>query len=136
MVLFCALSVQWRMLMSGHFLTHVWSISKCALILSKILKCWVLCILMKKLHGQKQWKTPKFTWNCCGATSFWVSTSIWESLPKAKNCFFLHVLTWVSCAYYEKYYFFGNFQAFLIVFDHVNACPSMRLLVKIHNSWV
>ena len=31
-------------------------------------------------------------------------------------------------------YFFDNFQAFFIVFDHVNACASMHMLVEIHNT--
>ena len=30
---------------------------------------------------------------------------------------------------------FDNFQAYFIVFDHVNACASMRSLVEIHNTW-
>ena len=29
-----------------------------------------------------------------------------------------------------------NFQAFVIVFDHVNACTSMHSLVEIHNRQV
>ena len=33
----------------------------------------------------------------------------------------------------SKVDFFNNFQAFLIVFNHVNACVSMHLLVKLHN---
>ena len=33
-------------------------------------------------------------------------------------------------------YFFGNFQAFFILFDHVNACASMCLLVEIHNRYL
>ena len=60
-------------------------------------------------HGRKQWKTlknyqkssvfimltrgsrtkmTKLTWNCWGATSFWVSTSVWESLVNAKKLHF------------------------------------------------
>ena len=35
----------------------------------------------------------------------------------------------------EQRNFFHNFQMFFIVFDHANACASMRSLVKIHNSW-
>ena len=31
---------------------------------------------------------------------------------------------------------FPNFQAFFIVFDHVNPCASMHLLVEIHNRQV
>ena len=30
-------------------------------------------------------------------------------------------------------YVFDNFGALFIIFDHANACTSMRLLVKIHN---
>ena len=41
--------------------------------------------------------------NCWGATSFWVSTSVWESLLNAKKLDFSSCscmsLTWVSCAY-------------------------------------
>ena len=32
--------------------------------------------------------------------------------------------------------FFHDFGMFLIIFDHVNACASMCLLVKIHNGQV
>ena len=39
----------------------------------------------------------------------------------------------LSCIQWKKY-LFGNFQAFFIVFDHVNTCASMRLLVEIHNT--
>ena len=39
-----------------------------------------------------------------------------------------------SRAYDEKKYFFDNFQAFFVAFNHANACASMRLLVDIHNT--
>ena len=34
----------------------------------------------------------------------------------------------------EEKYFFNHFQIFLVIFDHANACASMRLLVEIHNT--
>ena len=42
-------------------------------------------------------------------------------------------LVCLSCAWWKRY-FLTHFQVFLIVFDHVNACASMYLLVEIHNS--
>ena len=33
-----------------------------------------------------------------------------------------------------KCYFFTHFTMILIVFDHANACASMRSLVEIHNT--
>ena len=39
----------------------------------------------------------------------------------------------LSCIQLKKY-FFDNFQAIFIVFNHVNASASMRLLVEIHNT--
>ena len=38
----------------------------------------------------------------------------------------------VSCVPWKKY-FFDNFQAFFVVFNHANACASMHSLVEIHN---
>ena len=38
----------------------------------------------------------------------------------------------LSCIQWKKY-LFGNFQAFFIVFDHVNTCASMPLLIETHN---
>ena len=35
----------------------------------------------------------------------------------------------LSCVQWKKY-FFDHFQAFFIVFDHENTCPSMHSLVK------
>ena len=61
-------------------------------------------------------KMTKFTSNCWGASSFWVSTSVCESLLTAKKLNFYHIFTWASRAY--------DFQAFFIVFDHVNICAS------------
>ena len=38
---------------------------------------------------------------------------------------------------HEEKHFLTHFQVFLIVFDHGNACASMRLLVKIHKyTWI
>ena len=39
----------------------------------------------------------------------------------------------LSCVQWKKYFFY-NFQAFFIVFAHVNACASMRSLTEIHNT--
>ena len=62
-----------------------------------------------------------------GATSFWVSTSVWESLLNAKNVhffpYFYMSLAWASHAHDEK-------SMFLIIFSSFSA---MRLPVKIHN---
>ena len=38
----------------------------------------------------------------------------------------------LSCEWWKRY-FFTHFRVFLIIFDHVNSCASMRSLVKIHN---
>ena len=38
----------------------------------------------------------------------------------------------LSCAWWKRY-FFTHFRVFLIVFDHADACASMRSLVEIHN---
>ena len=87
------------------------------------------------------WKLSKeyFFRNCWGATSFWVSTSVLESLLSAKKLHFslcsCMSLTWVSREY-DKKALFKYFWVFFIVFDHVNACASMRQLVKIHNKHV
>ena len=81
-------------------------------------------------------KNSDLKWNCWGATSFWVSTSVWESLLNAKKLHFSSCscvsLMWVSRAYDEKSTFLVILSVF-IVFDHVNACASLRLLVEIHN---
>ena len=123
-------------MIKNNDLTHFLSILRN--IRWKMIRISVLYNAYKRL----KYKKTKFTWNCWGAKSFLVSTGIWESLLNAKKMHFSSCscvsLTWVSRAYDEQWkkYFFGNFQAFFIVFDHVNACASMRLLVKIHNSSV
>ena len=84
-------------------------------------------------------KTLILTRNCWGATSFWVSTSVWESLLNTKKLHFFHVLAWAlrdSLVHTMKRVLFGNFQAFFFVFNHVNTCARMRLLVEIHNNVV
>ena len=96
---------------------------KCLKIIKKLKSVFFIMIS----RGSRS-KMTKFTWNCWGATSFWVSTSIWEPLLNAKKC--IHVLAWAlreSLVRTMKKYF-------LIIFNHVNACVSMRLLVEIHNS--
>ena len=40
----------------------------------------------------------------------------------------------LSYAWWKKY-FFTHFTMILIVFDHANACASMRSLVEIHNTY-
>ena len=47
---------------------------------------------------------------------------------------FLRSLLWASRAHDEKKYLFSHFWMFLIIFDHANACASMRSLVEIHNN--
>ena len=102
----------------------------------------MLCILTSnaylrmRSHGRKQWKMfenyqkstffivrtrdsnkaqARTSWNCWGATSFWVSTSVWESLLNTKKLNFSSCpcmsLMWVSRAYDEKI-------TFLIIFKH------------------
>ena len=77
--------------------------------------------------------------NLSGATSFWVSTSIWESLLNAKHFIFLHVHAWAlleSLVRTIKKLFFENFVAFFYCFrQFLNACASICSLVKIHNSY-
>ena len=80
-------------------------------------------------------KTSDFTWNLSGATSFWMSTSVWESLLNAKNVNFCSCsyvsLTWVSRKKMKKYVF-DYFSAFLFFGPCKRMC--MHLLVKIHNT--
>ena len=65
--------------------------------------------LRKRSHGRKQWKTPENFQKS-------IAWALHESLMRTM-----------------KNYFFGNFQAFFIAFNHVNAWASMRSLVEIHN---
>ena len=46
---------------------------------------------------------------------------------------FLHAPYMSLPCTWMKRYFFHHFQMFLYVFDHANACASMRSLVKTHN---
>ena len=65
-------------------------------------------------HGQKQWKMLE------NYQKVLFSSYAWETHVRLRQ-------------EHWKKYFFDNFWAFFIVFDHVNACASMQLLVKIHN---
>ena len=81
------------------------------------------CVMHMSIHVEKKSK--------------W-ATSFWGSLPIADQqtifFIFLHVsYTSLSCTRWKKY-FFHHFQIFYIVFDHANACASMRSLVEIHNT--
>ena len=77
------------------------------------------------------------TW---GATIFWVSTSIWESLLDAKKfhfspCFYVS-LTWASCAYDEKSTFliiFKCFSLFSTMWTHAQACICWSKYTTIQN---
>ena len=118
-------------LTSKRMLAHAFTWSKTRKNTQKIFKKYFFIVRMRdsrKAHA---------TWNCWGANSFWVSTSVWESLLNAKKLHFSSCscvsLTWVSRTYNEKSTFL-NFQAFFIVFDHVNACASMPSQVEIHNN--
>ena len=46
----------------------------------------------------------------------------------------IHHFSLLKAIIVHNSYFFDNFQAFFIVFDHVNACTSMHSLVEIHNN--
>ena len=74
-------------------------------------------------------KLVEFTQNLSGATSFRVSTSIWESLRNAKKlhfCLYLHIsLTWASHTHDEKSVFliiFKRFCSFSTMGTHAQAC--------------
>ena len=75
-------------------------------------------------------KTFDFKQNLSGATSFWVSNSVWESLLNVKNihfCSSFYVsLTWISCTHDEK----SIFWWFSSIFYRFRPCKRMR---KIHN---
>ena len=81
------------------------------------------------------WKAHvRLTYKNSGATSFWASTSVWESLLNAKKLHFCS-FSYVSLLYaWWIKYVFDYFKAFFIVFDHENTCASMRYLVEIHNN--
>ena len=73
--------------------------------------------------------------NFSGATSFWVSTSIWESLFNTEKLHFFCIFLRKPLVRMIKKYVFDYFRAFFIVFDHVNACTSIRSLVELQNSF-
>ena len=77
-------------------------------------------------------KLVEITLNLSGVTSFWVSTSIWESLLNAKklhfSSYFYVGLTWASRTHEEI------LEPFFIIFDHANTCASIPSLVEIHNA--
>ena len=67
-------------------------------------------MLMKGSHS----KMIEFSPNLPGATSFWVSTSIWESLLNAKMSIFNHV-AYERVMGMMKKVFSDDFQVFFIV---------------------
>ena len=77
-------------------------------------------VVQKKIWVMHMRKKNKKQQDSKLATSLWVSTSFWESLPIAdqKNfsSFFFMSLTWAL----HEYFFY--FQMFFIVFDHANTC--------------
>ena len=81
------------------------------------------------LTSDSQTKMTKFLQNCWGATSFWLSTSVWESLLNAKefyfsSCFCMN-LTWASHTHEEKSMFLiilKRFLSFLTMRTHAQAC--------------
>ena len=122
---------------------------------------WLLCILTSKrmlAHGQNWWKTfenhekylfhhvykrlMKGSWkkhnqkqqNSKWATSFWVSTSFWESLPiAAQQTFFFGFLhkPYMSHAWWKRY-FFHDFQMFFI-FSTMRTHAQARLKYATHS---
>ena len=76
-----------------------------------------------KEHGHSRSRTDDFILNLKAGCSFGFSNKL----------FSLFFFVSLSCAW-TKRYFFHNFLMFLIIFDHVNACASMSLLVEIHNN--
>ena len=79
------------------------------------------CVMHMSPHVVKRTKK-----NSKWATSFWVSTSFWESLPIADQQTFFFIFLhepYMSLSYtWWKSYFFHHFPMFLIVFEHTNAC--------------
>ena len=77
-----------------------------------------------------------FQKNSKWASTFWLSTGFWESLPLAdQQTFFFLFYVSLTCASraHDNKGNFHNFQVFFFIFDHGNTCPSMSSLVKIHN---
>ena len=65
------------------------------------------------------------------ATSFWVTTGFWESLPIAnQQAFFLNFSSWASVSMMKTVLF----SWFLNVFHCFRPCEHMCLLVEIHNN--
>ena len=77
--------------------------------------------IITNFHHAHKWLTNKydqFLQNCWGATSFWMSTRVWESLLNAKNvnfCSYSYVsLTSVSRMHDEKSMFLIILKRFLL----------------------
>ena len=75
------------------------------------------------------------TSKCMLAHAFTWSKTIKNIQKSWKKSFFFMSQPYMSLSYARwKRYFFYDFGMFLIIFNHVNACTSMRSLVEVHNN--
>ena len=84
------------------------------------------------LTSDSRTKMTKFLQNCWGATSFWLSTSVWESLLNAKefyfsSCFCMN-LTWASHTHEEK-------SMFLIILKRLLSFWTKLTLAQACDCW-
>ena len=91
-------------------------------------------VRLSKKNNQKQ---QNFKW----ATSIWVSTGIWESLPITEQQTFFFVCLrepYVNllCAWWKRKFLMIFDLVFFMIFKHANAWISMCSLVIIRNTWI
>ena len=104
----------------------------CYIKCGKCVREWIGRVAPKHWLGDCFW--PFKTWKTSGNDVnqlLGVTPNHW---PRNFFFVFLHASHMsFSCAWWKRY-FFNHFTMFFIVFDHANACASIRSLVEIHNS--
>ena len=134
----------WLMIL-GKTINSFWFSMSCFKVL--ILKLWELWKLkfsmLKNWNDTRQWGSKTFTQflristsKCMLAHAFTFRKQ-WKTLKNYFKSTFLSYTQETHVRLTQEHWknnFFNNFWVFFIVFNHVNACASMGLLVKIHNT--